>query len=40
MFSSCRFGKSEDVGKTERGKGLKRIVRAEGFGITLRYVLS
>ena len=40
MFSRCRFGKSEDVGKTERGKGLKHIVRAEGSGITLRYVLS
>ena len=36
----CSFGKSEDVGKTERGKGLKHIVRAERSGITLRYVLS
>ena len=40
MFSSRRFGKSEDVGKTERGRDLKYIVRAERSGIALRYVLS
>ena len=34
------FEKSEDFGKTERGKGLKHIVRAEGSGITLRHVIS